>query len=106
MLVVKSSGGWGGARKFAHGNNMSFFSSRPLELDTDGIWCVLPASFPENFQVMTLFLYSRVEKGNQFNTCTVAYFCKSNFLENVSRRIYESVMSRAFIEILNRWARG
>lgn len=23
---------------------------RPLELDTDGIWCILPASFPENFQ--------------------------------------------------------
>ncbi|KAJ2994653.1 DNA polymerase epsilon catalytic subunit [Globomyces sp. JEL0801] len=22
---------------------------RPLELDTDGIWCTLPASFPENF---------------------------------------------------------
>ncbi|KAJ8101542.1 hypothetical protein POJ06DRAFT_195900 [Lipomyces tetrasporus] len=22
---------------------------RPLELDTDGIWCVLPKSFPENF---------------------------------------------------------
>ena len=22
---------------------------RPLELDTDGIWCILPASFPENF---------------------------------------------------------
>ncbi|XP_065643489.1 DNA polymerase epsilon catalytic subunit A isoform X2 [Hydra vulgaris] len=26
---------------------------RPLELDTDGIWCILPASFPENFQVKT-----------------------------------------------------
>lgn len=26
---------------------------RPLELDTDGIWCVLPASFPENVQVFT-----------------------------------------------------
>ena len=26
---------------------------RPLELDTDGIWCVLPASFPENFVVQT-----------------------------------------------------
>ncbi|CAH3120153.1 unnamed protein product [Pocillopora meandrina] len=26
---------------------------RPLELDTDGIWCVLPASFPENFQITT-----------------------------------------------------
>lgn len=26
---------------------------RPLELDTDGIWCMLPASFPENFEVTT-----------------------------------------------------
>lgn len=26
---------------------------RPLELDTDGIWCVLPKSFPENFDVQT-----------------------------------------------------
>lgn len=23
---------------------------RPLELDTDGIWCLLPSSFPENFK--------------------------------------------------------
>ena len=22
----------------------------PLELDTDGIWCALPGSFPENFK--------------------------------------------------------
>ncbi|CAB0040429.1 unnamed protein product [Trichogramma brassicae] len=26
---------------------------RPLELDTDGIWCILPASFPDNFIVKT-----------------------------------------------------
>ncbi|KAK3158029.1 hypothetical protein QOZ80_2AG0131930 [Eleusine coracana subsp. coracana] len=26
---------------------------RPLELDTDGIWCVLPGSFPENFTFKT-----------------------------------------------------
>lgn len=26
---------------------------RPLELDTDGIWCILPGSFPENFSVKT-----------------------------------------------------
>ena len=26
---------------------------RPLELDTDGIWCVLPSSFPENVTVKT-----------------------------------------------------
>ncbi|WLF78893.1 DNA polymerase epsilon catalytic subunit [Lodderomyces elongisporus] len=24
---------------------------RPLELDTDGIWCILPQSFPENFSL-------------------------------------------------------
>ena len=23
---------------------------RPLELDTDGIWCILPASFPQDFK--------------------------------------------------------
>lgn len=23
---------------------------KPLELDTDGIWCALPGSFPENFK--------------------------------------------------------
>ncbi|CAB08772.1 DNA polymerase epsilon catalytic subunit Pol2 [Schizosaccharomyces pombe] len=25
-------------------------AGRPLELDTDGIWCILPESFPENFE--------------------------------------------------------
>jgi DNA polymerase epsilon subunit 1 len=24
---------------------------RPLELDTDGIWCMLPESFPENYVI-------------------------------------------------------
>nr|CAD2190862.1 unnamed protein product [Meloidogyne enterolobii] len=27
---------------------------RPLELDTDGIWCLLPSSFPQNFVFETL----------------------------------------------------
>ena len=26
---------------------------RPLELDTDGIWCILPSSFPENYVIKT-----------------------------------------------------
>jgi DNA polymerase epsilon subunit 1 len=26
---------------------------KPLELDTDGIWCALPGSFPEEFKVGT-----------------------------------------------------
>lgn len=28
---------------------------KPLELDTDGIWCVLPGSFPENFTFKTKY---------------------------------------------------
>ncbi|XP_023014693.2 DNA polymerase epsilon catalytic subunit 1 [Leptinotarsa decemlineata] len=35
---------------------------RPLELDTDGIWCILPASFPENFTILTTH-----EKKKKFN---------------------------------------
>lgn len=35
---------------------------RPLELDTDGIWCILPASFPENFTILT-----NHEKKTKFN---------------------------------------
>ena len=35
-------------------DNFSYIiSRRPLELDTDGIWCVLPATFPENYVVKT-----------------------------------------------------
>jgi len=26
---------------------------RPLELDTDGIWCILPKSFPDNYELKT-----------------------------------------------------
>jgi len=26
---------------------------RPLELDTDGIWCILPSSFPQDFTILT-----------------------------------------------------
>jgi hypothetical protein len=32
------------------------FLGRPLELDTDGIWCVLPASFPENYDIRQVLL--------------------------------------------------
>lgn len=35
------------------GLNGLFLRRRPLELDTDGIWCVLPNSFPENFVIKT-----------------------------------------------------
>lgn len=35
---------------------------RPLELDTDGIWCILPASFPQEYTIHT-----RSEKKKKFN---------------------------------------
>lgn len=38
---------------------------KPLELDTDGIWCCLPASFPENFLL-------RGADGKKF---TISYPC-------------------------------
>ncbi|CAL9170786.1 unnamed protein product [Musa hybrid cultivar] len=38
---------------------------RPLELDTDGIWCALPGSFPENFTFKT-------SDGKKF---TISYPC-------------------------------
>ncbi|EEB07800.2 DNA polymerase epsilon catalytic subunit A Pol2 [Schizosaccharomyces japonicus yFS275] len=40
-------------------------AGRPLELDTDGIWCILPESFPENFTLKT-------KTGGKF---TVSYPC-------------------------------
>ena len=38
---------------------------RPLELDTDGIWCMLPSTFPENYA----FKLSNGKK------CTISYPC-------------------------------
>jgi len=37
-------------------------TGRPLELDTDGIWCTLPATFPENV-VFKFNLDSEIDKG-------------------------------------------
>lgn len=38
---------------------------RPLELDTDGIWCMLPGSFPENYAF-------KLKNGKK---CTISYPC-------------------------------
>ncbi|KAH7542023.1 hypothetical protein FEM48_Zijuj02G0029500 [Ziziphus jujuba var. spinosa] len=39
---------------------------KPLELDTDGIWCALPGSFPENFTFKTIDLKKKL---------TISYPC-------------------------------
>lgn len=42
-----------GARLITQARELVEQIGRPLELDTDGIWCILPKSFPENFKVQT-----------------------------------------------------
>ena len=59
-----------------------FYHRRPLELDTDGIWCVLPASFPENFQVHLRKMWG-VEK-----KCKNAFKC--NLKELTTKKPYSA----------------
>ena len=40
-----------GANIIKRANELITKLGRPLELDTDGIWCALPKSFPEDFKV-------------------------------------------------------
>ncbi|KAM3572228.1 hypothetical protein VYU27_005762 [Nannochloropsis oceanica] len=42
-----------GARLITQARELMEQIGRPLELDTDGIWCILPVSFPENFTLKT-----------------------------------------------------
>ena len=39
-----------GANIIARANELVTQVGRPLELDTDGIWCALPKTFPEEFK--------------------------------------------------------
>ncbi|PXF40650.1 DNA polymerase epsilon catalytic subunit A [Gracilariopsis chorda] len=57
----------------------------PLELDTDGIWCVLPNSFPENFSFTT-------KSGKK---CSFNYICSvfnADVAANFSNRQYQDLV--------------
>jgi DNA polymerase epsilon subunit 1 len=43
-----------GARIIQAANALIEKLGKPLELDTDGIWCALPGSFPENYKFSTV----------------------------------------------------
>ena len=45
---------------------------RPLELDTDGIWCILPASFPQDFKIK---VHGKPEEGGGVKTLHLGYPC-------------------------------
>src|SRR5690606_6125471 len=46
---------------------------RPLELDTDGVWCILPASFPQNYKFQTNS--KRFSSLNIYNSFTFSFPC-------------------------------
>ncbi|KAL9051838.1 MAG: hypothetical protein Q9162_005779 [Coniocarpon cinnabarinum] len=54
---------------------------RPLELDTDGIWCILPATFPENFAF-------KMKNGKKL---TVSYPCAM-----LNRRVHEKFTNHQY----------
>lgn len=57
----------------------------PLELDTDGIWCVLPVSFPENFSFNT-------KSGKK---CSMSYICSvfnSDVAANFTNHQYQDLV--------------
>ncbi|XP_005182541.1 DNA polymerase epsilon catalytic subunit 1 [Musca domestica] len=63
---------------------------RPLELDTDGIWCILPGSFPQEFTVLTT--HEKKKKINisypnaVLNTMVKDHFTNDQYHELVKKR--------------------
>lgn len=54
---------------------------RPLELDTDGIWCILPASFPENY-VITSTHAKKSKVTISYPNAVLNYMVKDAFTNN------------------------
>ena len=59
---------------------------RPLELDTDGIWCVLPASFPENYDIKTT--NPKKSKVNSFSRPSSVFLTRLSFSPNLKKNIF------------------
>lgn len=62
-----------------------------LELDTDGIWCVLPASFPQNFNLLT-------RSGKK---CSVSYICSvfnADVAANFTNHQYQDLVDPSLYE--------
>lgn len=73
---------------------------RPLELDTDGIWCALPGSFPENFTFKTMYALERVFFFFLV-TCTVIFIVLMGiyiYRVPLKRRLCLSYLRTSFLE--------
>jgi DNA polymerase epsilon subunit 1 len=55
-----------------------------LELDTDGIWCMIPSSFPENFKIET-------EDGNSYPFSFPRILLNSKVSKNFTNHQYQKL---------------
>ena len=58
---------------------------RPLELDTDGIWCILPSSFPENYRLET-------KSGNKINISYPCAMLNADVHKNYTNHQYQTLV--------------
>lgn len=64
-----------GARIIQDATDLVMAVGRPLELDTDGIWCVLPSIFPENYVFESVDAKGNVKKINMRCVYLVSLHC-------------------------------
>ncbi|KAJ8897708.1 hypothetical protein PR048_003058 [Dryococelus australis] len=61
---------------------------RPLELDTDGIWCILPESFPENYVIKST--YAKKPKVTiSYTNAVLNKMVKDNFTNHVYQELVD-----------------
>lgn len=63
----------------------------PLELDTDGIWCVLPKSFPENFTFVT-------KSGKKWSMSYICSIFNADVAANFTNHQYQDLVDTETFE--------
>nr|CAD7589121.1 unnamed protein product [Timema genevievae] len=61
---------------------------RPLELDTDGIWCVLPESFPENYNIHSTHP-KKAKVTISYTNAVLNYMVKDQFTNHAYHELVE-----------------
>lgn len=76
-----------GAQIIQRACNLITLLGRPLELDTDGIWCALPSSFPENFKFKS-------KGGKEFKMSYPCTMLNTMVAENNTNDQYQTLQAR------------
>jgi DNA polymerase epsilon subunit 1 len=61
---------------------------RPLELDTDGIWCILPSSFPENYKF-------KFKDGSKLNISYPCVMLNADVHQNYTNDQYQTLVDKS-----------